>query len=337
MKNLLEVDRLQTVFRSDRGEVISVDGVSFALKPGETLGIVGESGCGKSVTSLSIMRLLGKTGLIKQGEVRFNGKDLSKQSENELRKIRGGEISMIFQEPMTSLNPVFTIGNQLVEAIRLHLNLKGKPAKDYAVQMLKKVGIPRVEELIDEYPHALSGGMRQRVMIAMALSCNPKLLIADEPTTALDVTIQAQILNLMKDLREETGTAIILITHDLGVIAEMADKVVVMYAGQVVEEADVFTLFEQPSHPYTKGLMKSIPHLGEAGDLEERLASIPGTVPSLAQMPKGCRFHDRCEFAEDRCKLPPPLMEVSDGHYSRCWLADKSKRNTNRTLTEGIV
>jgi peptide/nickel transport system ATP-binding protein len=319
---LLELKDVKTVFQTEKGEVTSVDGVSLRLEKGETIGIVGESGCGKSVTSLSIMRLLGKNGSIKEGEIRFMDKDLAKLPEAELRRIRGGDIAMIFQEPMTSLNPVFTIGNQLTEAIRLHTNLKGKAADDYAVVMLKKVGIPRPEAIMKSYPHSLSGGMRQRVMIAMALSCKPKLLIADEPTTALDVTIQAQILNLMKELREEMGASIMLITHDLGVIAEMADKVVVMYAGQVVEETDVFTLFEKPLHPYTQGLMKSIPHIGS--DAEETLASIPGAVPPLTNMPRGCRFHTRCAFANEKCLAQAPeLLPVQEGHQVRCWMAQE--------------
>jgi peptide/nickel transport system ATP-binding protein len=319
---LLEINNLKTVFKTEKGEVTSVDGVSLQVGKGETVGIVGESGCGKSVTSLSIMRLLGKNGRIKEGEIRFMGKDLAKLSESELRQMRGGDMAMIFQEPMTSLNPVFTIGNQLIEAIRLHSDLKGKAAEQYAIEMLKKVGIPRPEAIMTSYPHALSGGMRQRVMIAMALSCKPKLLIADEPTTALDVTIQAQILNLMKGLREEIGASIVLITHDLGVIAEMADKVVVMYAGQVVEETDVYTLFENPLHPYTQGLMKSIPHLDN--DTEDTLASIPGAVPPLTNMPTGCRFHDRCEFASEKCQLQAPIFKpVQEGHSVRCWKAQE--------------
>ncbi|WP_445489943.1 ABC transporter ATP-binding protein [Niallia sp. 03133] len=319
--NTLEVENLQTAFKTDKGEVISVEEVSFRLKPGETIGIVGESGCGKSVTSLSIMRLLGKHGYIKKGSVLLNGKDLTKIAEAEMRHIRGNEISMIFQEPMTSLNPVFTIGNQMVELIRLHMDYKAKEAKSYAIEMLKKVGIPRAEVIIDEYPHALSGGMRQRVMIAMALSCKPKLLIADEPTTALDVTIQAQILELMKSLKKESNTSIMMITHDLGVIAEMADKVIVMYAGQVVEEADVFTLFDEPKHPYTKGLIDSIPHLEYEG--HQRLYSIPGSVPTLQQMPKGCRFHSRCPFVMEKCvteKPPHFKIDNKEDHKARCWL-----------------
>lgn len=319
---LLDVDQIQTVFKTAKGEITSVEEVSFQLKPGQTIGIVGESGCGKSVTSLSIMRLLGKHGKVKSGSILFNGKDLTKVSEVEMREIRGNEISMIFQEPMTSLNPVFTIGNQMMEGIRLHMKLPKNQARAYAVEMLKSVGIPRAEAIMDEFPHALSGGMRQRVMIAMALSCQPRLLIADEPTTALDVTIQSQILELMKKLRTQSNTAIILITHDLGVVAEMVDRIIVMYAGQVVEEADVFTLFDYPKHPYTKGLIGSIPHI-ETMD-KDRLVSIPGAVPSLQNMPTGCRFHTRCEFATQRClQEQPPLIEVDEqgDHKVRCWLA----------------
>jgi peptide/nickel transport system ATP-binding protein len=321
MQPLLKINNLQTAFQTDQGEVVSIDDVSFQLHSGETIGIVGESGCGKSVTSLSIMRLLGARGKIRKGEILLEGKDLTQLDEKEMRSIRGNVVSMIFQEPMTSLNPVFTIGNQLTEAIKLHMKLGRKEARAYAIEMLKKVGIPRAEAIIDEYPHALSGGMRQRVMIAMAIACKPKLLIADEPTTALDVTIQAQILELMKKLRKESDTAIMLITHDLGVIAEMADKVIVMYAGQVIEEADVFTLFDDPQHPYTKGLINSIPHLD--ADANERLASIPGMVPSLKQMPAGCRFHARCSYATERCREEaPPLRKVEEDHWARCWLAE---------------
>jgi peptide/nickel transport system ATP-binding protein len=323
---LLDVDQIQTVFKTGKGEVTSVEEVSFQLKPGQTIGIVGESGCGKSVTSLSIMRLLGKHGRVKNGSIHFNGKDLTKLSDAEMREIRGNEISMIFQEPMTSLNPVFTIGNQMIEGIRLHMKLGKKKSRNYAIEMLKSVGIPRAEAIMDEFPHALSGGMRQRVMIAMALSCKPKLLIADEPTTALDVTIQAQILELMKKLRTQSNTAIILITHDLGVVAEMVDRIIVMYAGQVVEEADVYTLFDEPKHPYTKGLIGSIPHLET--EATERLVSIPGAVPSLQNMPTGCRFHTRCEFATDRCLQEQPhlihLDEKGD-HKVRCWLAEEEE------------
>ena len=317
---MLSVKNLQTTFHTDAGDVVSVEDVSFDLNPGETLGIVGESGCGKSVTSLSVIRLLGKNGRISNGSVEFEGQDLAGISEKEMRKIRGGKISMIFQEPMTSLNPVFTIGYQMKETIRLHMQMSKQEAKDYAVEMLKKVGIPRAESVVNSYPHELSGGMRQRVMIAMALSCKPNLLIADEPTTALDVTIQAQILHLMRALRQESGTSIMLITHDLGVVAEMADRIIVMYAGQVIESADVFALFDHPAHPYTIGLMKSIPSI-DLGDTE-RLESIPGTVPSIYQKIQGCRFCNRCKYAQDRCRTEAPALEnQGDGHLSRCFFA----------------
>ncbi|MCH6264702.1 ABC transporter ATP-binding protein [Neobacillus citreus] len=328
MKPLLEVDHVQIAFETDKEEVISVEEVSFSVNPGETIGIVGESGCGKSVTSLSIMGLLGKNGKVKKGQILFGEEDLTKVSNQRLRDIRGNEISMIFQEPMTSLNPVFTIGNQMIEGIKLHLKMNPKAAKEYAIEMLKKVGIPRANEIMKEYPHALSGGMRQRVMIAMALACKPKLLIADEPTTALDVTIQAQILQLMKTLQKDSNTAIMLITHDLGVIAETADRVIVMYAGQVVEEADVFTLFKEPKHPYTQGLMASIPHLEY--ESEQRLASIPGSVPSIKHMPTGCRFHTRCPYATERCEQEQPgLKDVQAGHKVRCWLTEEDGLRTN--------
>lgn len=319
---MLAVENLQTVFATDGQEIISVDDVSFRVYPGETLGIVGESGCGKSVTSFSVMRLLGRKGRINRGRILFEGQDLATLGEEEMRSIRGRKISMIFQEPMTSLNPVFTIGFQMTEAIRLHLKMGKAPARAYAIEMLKKVGIPRAEEIIATYPHTLSGGMRQRVMIAMALSCQPKLLIADEPTTALDVTIQAQILDLMKKLSKASAMAIMLITHDLGVIAEMADRVLVMYAGQVVEEADVFTLFDRPTHPYTQGLLNSIPHVDAEGGA--RLQSIPGTVPSVYQMVVGCRFHTRCQAATERCRTEAPtLLPAGENHAVRCWLAAK--------------
>ncbi len=333
-QSFFKVDKLKTAFSTDKGEVVPVDEVSFELKKGETLGIVGESGCGKSVTSLSIMRLLGKQGYLKEGSIMLNGSDISQQTEADMRRIRGNEISMIFQEPMTSLNPVFTIGNQLIESIRLHMKMNAKTAREYAIEMLKKVKIPRADEIIDQYPHQLSGGMRQRVMIAMALSCKPKLLIADEPTTALDVTIQAQILQIMKDLCEGSKTAIVLITHDLGVIAEMADKVLVMYAGQVVEEADVFTLFDDPKHPYTKGLIQSIPHL--ESDKHKRLYSIHGTVPSLYNMPKGCRFFARCPYAADKCLHENPELDSlneKQEHKVRCWLYE-GQQTEKQLLTE---
>lgn len=321
MDYLLKVNHLQTAFKVEDKDIISIEDVSFDLKKGETIGIVGESGCGKSVTSFSIMQLLGKTGKICGGEIIFEGRDLLKISDEEMRDIRGNKIAMIFQEPMTSLNPLFTIGTQMIEAIVLHLKMNKKEAKEYAVEMLKKVGIPRAEHIIDQYPHTLSGGMRQRVMISMALSCKPQLLIADEPTTALDVTIQAQILELIKKLRKDLEMSVMLITHDLGVIAEMADKVIVMYAGQVVEETDVYTLFDNPVHPYTKALMNSIPKI-DAQD--ERLEAIDGTVPSLFEMADGCRFHTRCPFATEKCmKEMPSLKPIREGHLSRCWRTEK--------------
>ncbi|WP_461204799.1 ABC transporter ATP-binding protein [Clostridium sp. DL1XJH146] len=319
MDYLLKVNHLQTAFKVEDRDVVAIEDVNFNLEKGKTTGIVGESGCGKSVTSFSIIQLLGKNGRVTGGEVNFKGKNLLDLSDKEIRDIRGNKISMIFQEPMTSLNPLFTIGNQMIESIMLHLKMKKKEAKGYAIDMLKQVGIPRAEKIIDQYPHTLSGGMRQRVMIAMALSCKPELLIADEPTTALDVTIQAQILDLIKKLQKDMDMTVLLITHDLGVIAEMADKVIVMYAGQVVEEADVFTLFDNPVHPYTKALMKSIPHI----DIKEekRLESIPGTVPSLFNMVEGCRFHTRCPYVTEKCmKQMPKLNKIKENHFSRCWL-----------------
>ncbi|MBO8141737.1 MAG: ABC transporter ATP-binding protein [Firmicutes bacterium] len=322
MAPLLSVRNLKTYFETEDGLVPAVDGISFDLDRGGTLGIVGESGSGKSVTSLSIMRLIPTPpGRILDGEILFEGEDLLKKSPAEMRRIRGNEISMIFQEPMTSLNPVFTVGDQIMEAIILHQKLSKKEARDKAIEMLRLVGIPSPEKRVDDYPHQMSGGMRQRVMIAMALSCNPKLLIADEPTTALDVTIQAQILDLMRKLRDELGTAIILITHDLGVIAEMVEEVIVMYAGKIVEHTDVRSLFRSPKHPYTEGLLGSLPRLHAQ---QERLESIEGVVPSPFQMPKGCRFHPRCRYAEEICRQEEPeLMAVEGGHLAACF------RNTN--------
>ena len=319
-KNLLEVRGLTTVFDTDDGEVRAVDGVDFSLERGRTLGIVGESGCGKSVTALSIMGLVPRPpGRIVAGEVRFEGDDLLKLPPARLRELRGARLSMIFQEPMTSLNPAFTVGDQVAEALLRHRSTGKKEAKDQAIEMLRRVRIASPERRARDYPHRLSGGMRQRVMIAMALACNPRLLIADEPTTALDVTIQAQILELMRALRSELGTAIILITHDLGVIAELADDVIVMYAGEVVERCAVAALFAEPHHPYTIGLLGSIPRL----DLEQqRLSAIEGTVPNAAAMPSGCRFHARCPFAVERClKETPPLVEIKAKHFAACWRA----------------
>ena len=317
---LLEVRGLQTHFASERGVVRAVDGVDLRLERGRTLGIVGESGCGKSVTALSIMGLVPQPpGRIAAGEVRFEGEDLLKAPVQRLRDLRGHHLSMIFQEPMTSLNPAFQAGDQIAEVILRHKNVNAGEAKDQAVEMLRKVRIPSPETRARESPHQLSGGMRQRVMIAMALACNPKLLIADEPTTALDVTIQAQILELMRALREELGTAIILITHDLGVIAELADDVIVMYAGKVVERCAVPRLFAEPQHPYTIGLLGSIPRL----DLEQaRLSAIEGFVPDAAAMPEGCRFHPRCPFSVERCRQESPeLKGIFSGHFVACWRA----------------
>ena len=316
MTTILEVEQLRTRFRAGNGVVSVVDGVDFSIRAGETLGVVGESGCGKSVTSLSIMRLLPPNGK-SEGTIRFNGKNVLELSEKEMQSLRGNEIAMIFQEPMTSLNPLHTVGKQIEEAVLLHMKVSKEQAKERAIAMLKAVGMPRAEEIYGEFPHQLSGGMRQRVMIAMAMSCDPKLIIADEPTTALDVTIQAQILDLMRDLKEKTGTSIMLITHDLGVVAEMCDRVIVMYAGQVVEETDVESLFENPMHPYTIGLMKSVPDLEEE---REYLETIPGAVPLPNQMPKGCRFAPRCTKAMPICEEKAPELLQMDGHKCRCWL-----------------
>ena len=318
---LLEVENLRTSFRMERGgEFHAVDGVSFTLEAGRTLGIVGESGCGKSVTSLSIMGLLPKgQGRISGGAVRFDGTDLATLSGAQMRELRGDRMAMIFQEPMTSLNPAFTVGNQLVEAIRAHRKVTPAQARDRAIGMLRKVRIPSPEQRIDEYPHKLSGGMRQRVMIAMALACEPRLLIADEPTTALDVTIQAQVLDLMRTLREETGTAIILITHDLGVVAEVADDVAVMYAGRIVEKAPVAQLFARPQHPYTIGLLGSIPSMHVE---QERLHAIDGQVPTPMTHMQGCRFAPRCPFAVAKCRAEdPPLLDMGSGQQAACWRA----------------
>lgn len=317
MESLLSVKQLKTAFETEYGKVVSVDDVSFELKKGETLAIVGESGSGKSVTALSIMRLLGKRGQIVQGEVHLEGKDLTKLSDKEFQTLRGKELSMIFQEPMTALNPVFTIGHQLVEAIVLHTDVTKKEAKTMAQNMLDKVGIPNAARVMKQFPFALSGGMRQRVMIAMALVCKPKLLIADEPTTALDVTVQAQIMRLINDLCHELQTSVMLITHDLGVVSEMADRVIVMYAGQIVEETDVYTLFKRPLHPYTKGLMESIPSMEFDG---KALTAIPGAIPARYQDLQGCRFVNRCAFATEQCKVSQPLLvEVEQGHKTRCF------------------
>jgi peptide/nickel transport system ATP-binding protein len=317
---LLEVENLQTHFRTADGVNRAVDGVSFEVERGETVAIVGESGCGKSVTANSILRLVPQPPGRIAGQIRFEGTDLLKVSERAMRDIRGNHISMVFQEPMTSLNPVLTVGRQIGETLRLHQRLGRKAVAERAVDMLHLVGIAEPRRRAGEYPHQLSGGMRQRVMIAMALACNPKLLIADEPTTALDVTIQAQILDLMADLKKRVGAAIILITHDLGVVAEIAERVMVMYAGRKVEEAKVTDLFRAPRHPYTQGLLAAVPKLGSSLDgTETRLAEIPGTVPSLKQRIVGCAFASRCTFARDICRhVAPALEEKSTGHFAAC-------------------
>jgi peptide/nickel transport system ATP-binding protein len=327
---LLDVQGLKTYFFTRDGVVRAVDGVSFSVGRGETLAIVGESGCGKSVTSLSILRLIASPpGRTVEGRVMFEGRDLLDLPEPEMRKIRGDAISMIFQEPMTSLNPVLTIGHQIAEALVLHRGLSREEAGVRAIEMLRLVRMPEPERRVLQYPHQLSGGMRQRVMIAMALACEPRLLIADEPTTALDVTIQAQILDLMRELKTRTGAAIMLITHDLGVVAEMAQRVIVMYAGRKVEEASVADLFALPRHPYTRGLLDSIPKLGAASRVSEgaadgRLAEIAGTVPSLLQPIVGCAFAPRCAYATDHCRIQyPPLEEKARGHWAACWKSER--------------
>jgi peptide/nickel transport system ATP-binding protein len=326
---LLEVDGLKTYFYTRDGVVRAVDGVSFTVYPGETLAVVGESGCGKSVTSLSILRLIASPpGKIVSGRLLFQGRDLLGLTEDEMRQVRGNEIAMIFQEPMTSLNPVLTIGRQIAEALVLHRGMTQGQALERAVEMLTLVNIPEAARRIAQYPHQLSGGMRQRVMIAMALACNPRLLIADEPTTALDVTIQAQILDLMRGLKAKTGAAIVLITHDLGVVAEMAQRVVVMYAGRKIEEALVDDLFDHPRHPYTQGLLKSIPRLEAAGNTDARgrprLAEIPGMVPSLKEEIAGCVFAPRCAYVTARCRRDyPPLEQKTPGHWVACWESDR--------------
>ncbi len=321
---VLEVRDLRTYFHTDEGVVPAVDGVDFTLKRSKTLCVVGESGCGKSVTAFTIMRLIPMPpGKVESGEILYNGKDLVRLTENEMRKIRGNEIAMIFQEPMTSLNPVYTIGNQIVEAIVLHQKVKPKEARQRAIKMLEKVGLPDAPKRIDEYPHQMSGGMKQRVMIAMALSCNPEVLIADEPTTALDVTIQAQILDLLKHLKETEGMSIMLITHDLAVVSEVADEVLVMYASKVVENAGVDEIFNAPKHPYTQGLIKAIPQLGNRVD---RLNEIPGQVPKPQNYPEGCHFADRCPHVMDICRQKDPGMkEVSTDHFVSCFLYGEGK------------
>jgi oligopeptide/dipeptide ABC transporter ATP-binding protein len=324
---LLRVENLRTGFATGAGLLRAVDGVDLEIAQGGTLGVVGESGSGKSVTALSIMRLVDAPGRVEPGSrILFQGRDLAGVSEAEMSRIRGNEISMIFQEPMTSLNPVFTVGDQIAEAVQLHEDVRGREARDRAVEMLGLVGIPSPARRVKDFPHQLSGGMRQRVMIAMALSCNPKLLIADEPTTALDVTVQAQILELMKDLRERLGMSILLITHDLGVVAEMVDEVAVMYAGRVVERGPVTDVFASPQHPYTEALMRSIPLVGMR--YAQQLKAIRGIVPSPLQWPRGCRFAPRCDYAFERCAAEdPPLLDVHP-QESACWLCEAGRRRT---------
>jgi len=317
---LLEVSGLTTSFLTASGYLPAIEDVNFTIEKGETLGIVGESGCGKSVTSLSIMQLLSTNGKIRDGSILFEGKQLVGLKDTSMRRIRGNDIAMIFQEPMTSLNPVHKIGKQIGESLRIHRGMNKEQSQKKAVELLKLVGIPRAEDIADEYPHRLSGGMRQRVMIAIAMACDPKLLIADEPTTALDVTIQAQILDLMRKLKAEREMSVLLITHDLGVVAEMCDRVVVMYAGKVVEQGSVRDIFRNPTHPYTIGLLSSIPRLE---DRKQRLSSIPGNVPSIELMPAGCRFASRCSHATQRCAdNEPSLLPVTENHQARCWLVD---------------
>jgi oligopeptide/dipeptide ABC transporter ATP-binding protein len=331
MPDLLQVKDLQTSFFTPEGEVRAIDGVSFEIGEGKTLGLVGESGCGKSVTSLSIMRLIpSPPGKIVGGEIFYRGRDLLRLNNEQMRKIRGNEISMIFQEPMTSLNPVFTVGNQIGEAIQLHQGLGKRETRKKTIEMLRLVKIADPESRVDSYPHQLSGGMRQRVMIAMALSCNPSLLIADEPTTALDVTIQAQILELMKELQQKIGgMALLLITHDLGVVAEQADDVAIMYAGKIVERSSTRAIFSRPFHPYTVGLLNSLPGIG--GLKKKRLDAIPGMVPSPLNLPSGCRFRDRCPRAQEVCaQTEPPLEEKEPGHTVACYFPHSETREKSR-------
>lgn len=327
-QDLLQIENLKTVFQNTKSVVTVVDDISFSIKKGETLALVGESGCGKSMTSLSIMGLLPGTGKVAEGKILFEGDDLTKKSIDGISKIRGNKITMIFQEPMTSLNPVLKIGDQMTEGLMLHHKLSRKEAEERAIERLKLVGFARAVEIMNEYPHQLSGGMRQRVMIAMAMATDPKLLIADEPTTALDVTIQAQVLELMRDVKSKFDTSILLITHDLGVVAEMADRVVVMYAGKIVEEASVYDVFEKPSHPYTEGLLKSVPNL-EAD--QTRLYSIRGNVPTPDEFPKGCRFAPRCDKAMSHCfDHAPDLYQVGENHQVRCFLHHPEKETLSQ-------
>jgi oligopeptide/dipeptide ABC transporter ATP-binding protein len=335
MKPLLKVEDLEVVFTGDTGEFKAIDKVSFTVNPGEILCIVGESGSGKSVTLLSVMGLLGRFGNITGGTVEFDGEDLLNKSEKDLDQIRGNKLTMIFQDAMASLNPVLTIGTQMIETMRIHMNLDKKQAKERAVYLLDKVGLPDPAAIMKKYPHTLSGGMRQRAMIAMALACNPKLLIADEPTTALDVTIQAQIMQLLKEIKNELGMSIILITHDMGLVAEMADRVIVMYAGQIVEETEVYRLFEAPKHPYTRALLQSIPSIRD--DKTRKLVSISGTIPERYHELKGCRFENRCPYATSGCGLEQKLTDIEEGHRIRCWRTDLDMDGINTVCDPGNV
>jgi oligopeptide/dipeptide ABC transporter ATP-binding protein len=330
---LLEVRDLKTTFRTEDGTVAAVNGLSFAVEPGSTLGIVGESGSGKSVTSLSIMRLLAQNGTIERGQILFKGENLLDKSDAEMRKIRGRDIAMIFQDPMTSLNPVLTVGEQIAEATRLHLGLSKKDALAKALDMLRLVRIPAAERRLKDYPHQFSGGMRQRVMIAMALSCDPAVLIADEPTTALDVTIQAQIIELMNEMQARLGSAIVLITHDLGVVAETCENVLVMYGGNMVEYGSARDIFENPKMPYTKGLLESLPRLDQAGD---RLVPIDGQPPNLLRMPSGCAFAPRCRYRMPICDEPVPLYDFGGGHVARCYLYDERAEGQKPVEAENV-
>ncbi len=342
MSHLLEVTNLRTQFPTRAGLVRSVDGISFTIDEGELLGLVGESGCGKSVTALSVMRLISKPGIIAGGSIRFKGEELTTASADRMREIRGNDMAMIFQDPMTSLNPVFTVGDQIAEALRLHRNLDKKKAWNAAIDAMREVSIPSPERRVNDYPHQLSGGMRQRVMIAMALACDPELLIADEPTTALDVTIQAQILDLLNELRLSRKLAVLLITHDLGVVAEVADRVSVMYTGKIVEESGVHELFANPKHPYTRGLLRSVPKLTDVGSARaDRLQTIEGTVPSPTNLPFGCHFSPRCEHKMNIClEGEIPLIPLPDGVKVRCVLHDEKQKFSiarEKTLSaEGI-
>jgi oligopeptide transport system ATP-binding protein len=329
---ILEVKNLKTQFRTQDGVVKAVDDVSFFVMPGETLGVVGESGCGKSMTGLSIMRLIpSPPGKIVAGEILFNGDDILRMSDEQVRSIRGNDIAMIFQDPMTSLNPVLTINRQISEALQLHMGMNKGQARERTIELLKMVGIPNAEERVDQYPHQFSGGMRQRVMIAMALSCNPKLLIADEPTTALDVTIQAQILDLMRTLQQERDTGVILVTHSMGVVAGMADRIQVMYAGHIVETASTEEIFANPRHPYTVGLLKSIPRLDATR--KEKLEPIRGLPPDLIDLPDMCPFVPRCNYAREKCEQKnPPLLQVNEGHWAACWFWEEVSKEADQDL-----